>query len=124
MIKLARIHTRPPNRFFRSMRRQLDRAHFRERPRIPRHRRPRPRHNHHICRKHTPLSYLSELTFPIRTIVLERSEGSHPSPQPRPVLLGTVNFRLLTVNCSSASPASPPYPRPASGPLQLKTPRG
>ncbi len=70
VIKLSRVHARTPNCLFRSVRRQLNRAHLRKRSRVPRHRRPRPRHNHHIRRKHTSLSCLSDLSLPIRAIVI------------------------------------------------------
>src|SRR5204863_9327689 len=52
MIKHTWINVRTPDRLPRSVRRQINPAYVQKRPVVPRHRRPRPRHNHHVRRKH------------------------------------------------------------------------
>ena len=97
VIEIPRVHTRAPNRFFRSVRRQINRAHVRKRADIARHWRPRSRHNHYICRKHTCLALsqltVSSLQLKVKKMKSVRATASEESWSNRPL----VNFiRLLT----------------------------
>src|ERR1041384_3445334 len=83
VIEFSGIDAGPPNRFFRSVRRQINRAHVRKCARVARHRRPRPRHNHYVPWKHAFLissSSFLQFQFTVEThgqpIVVTKSTAS------------------------------------------------